>query len=448
MILLNEYLQVKKMKRIPVGLTLLIILSLAFSAFSVQADSHLQEQDATPTPVFGEGLQEQAEGLDDAIGDDVFARDPAMRGQAARISDIPGFAVFDLDGEEVGRVHSVLLDETGHVAYLVLSADYQLQTDNQFVPVPWGAVDLLGRQQVAERFGNDFDLETEPAETPIVPTPELPAPTPVQPGDVATPVAPVDPDEDENDNDADATPEPGQTGQLPVQPGQDPALPSQLTDDHLAQQTGVDHWDRQFALILNVDRQILQDAPSFDYVLTENWGANWESDLYNYWSEHLAIIPETGENGDVELVQILDVRGKQVQDQDGEEIGRVFEVIMRQPANQVAYVIVETGGNFGFDVERVAVPFEQLEMEVREGRNILILRADRQTFDEAPRLQTEGDVQQLYTPGADQQIREHWGTVMDVDVTPVAPDPTRSLQTRLRSLQTRPRLLLEMIRHL
>jgi hypothetical protein len=59
------------MKRLPVGLTLLLILSLAISAFSVQANSALQEQDATPTPGTGqqdlEGLQEQAEGLDDVF---------------------------------------------------------------------------------------------------------------------------------------------------------------------------------------------------------------------------------------------------------------------------------------------------------------------------------------------------------------------------------------------
>jgi sporulation protein YlmC with PRC-barrel domain len=339
--------------------------------------------------------------------------EPGDYDQLARFSDIPGFAVYDLDGEEVGRVNSVLLDQNAHIAYIVLWADYQLETDGQFIPVPWAAIDVLSRQEVLDRFGNDMPAAPEatpisPAETPIVPTPGLPIPTPTQPGD-AQPVAPGDNDNN-NDNDGAA-----------VQPGQI-AITGQQDDQMMAQAS---HWDRQFALMLNVDRQVLQDAPAFDQVLAENWEeAEWQNDLYAYWGEHTAIVPQTGEDEIAILVQVLDVRGKRVEDQNGQLIGRVFEVILRQPSAQIAYVVVETDSRMGLHGERVAIPQEHLEMRVMAGRNVIVLTADRQMFDDAPRILTERDLIDLHRPGAGQQIQQHWGIVQDVDVTPVAPDPT------------------------
>jgi sporulation protein YlmC with PRC-barrel domain len=414
------------MKRLPIGLTLLLILSLAISAVSAQANSVLLQTDETPTPEATpqtlEGLQQQAEALDD-----IFAPDLDASGQLARFSNIPGFAIYDLDGEEVGRIHSVLLDQNAQVAYLVLRADYEFQAEGQFIPVPWGAIDVMSRQQVLDQFGNDMPAAPEAApgaveETPIVPTPGLPMPTPVQPGDAtptpgnndndaATPVVPADDDED-------AATQPGQIGVTGQQDEQRMTQPS--------------HWDRQFALVLNVDRQVLQDAPAFDQVLVEDWEqAEWQNNLRDYWGQHGSFIPETGEPGEDILVQVLDVRGKRVEDQNGQLIGRVFEVIMRHPSNQIAYVIVESDGRMGFNVERTAIPQQHLEMRVMEGRNVLVLTAERQLFDEAPRLQTEADLRNLHTPGADQQIQEHWGTVEDIDPadqdpTPAAPptDPT------------------------
>jgi sporulation protein YlmC with PRC-barrel domain len=424
------------MKRLPIGLTLFLILSLAISAASAQANSVFLQTDETPTPEAApqnlEGLQQQAEALDD-----IFASDLDASGQLARFSNIPGYAVYDLDGEEVGRVHSVLLDQNAQVAYLVLRADYEFQAEGQFIPVPWGAIDVMSRQQVLDQFGNDMPAAPEVTtgtaeETPIVPTPELPMPTPVEEGvNTPTPIQPGDatPTPDNNNNDAATPVTPADDDEdTATQPGQIGVI-GQQDDQRMSQPS---YWDRQFALVLNVDRQVLQDAPAFDQVLVEDWEqAEWQNNLRDYWGQHVTLIPETGEPGEDVLVQVLDVRGKRVEDQNGQLIGRVFEVIMRQPSNQIAYVIVESDGRMGFDVERTAIPQQHLVMEIREGRNVLVLTAERQMIDEAPRLQTEADLRNLHTPGADLQIQEYWGTVEDIDPsdqdpTPAAPptDPT------------------------
>jgi hypothetical protein len=41
--------------------------------------------------------------------------------------------VYDRDGDEVGRINSVLVDQNGRLAYLVLRADTELMVDGQFV---------------------------------------------------------------------------------------------------------------------------------------------------------------------------------------------------------------------------------------------------------------------------------------------------------------------------
>jgi hypothetical protein len=135
------------------------------------------------------------------------------------------------DGDEVGRINSVLVDQNGRLAYLVLRADTELMVDGQFVAVPWGAVDVMNRQQVMQQFdyddqnnNQDNDQDT-PAATPATPA------QPGQPGEPATPATPA----------------------TPAQPGQEDDE-NGLAQDQFPTMTRT-QWDRQFALVLNVDRQ-------------------------------------------------------------------------------------------------------------------------------------------------------------------------------------------------
>jgi hypothetical protein len=170
-------------------------------------------------------------------------------------------------------------------------------------------------------------------------------------------------------------------------------------------------WDAQFVLVLNVDRQTFQSAPAFTAVLVSNWDdTQWRTDLNEYWGQHTATIPQTGLEADQDLFQILNVRGLPVEDQNGDLIGRVFEAVFRQPGDQIGYMVVETGGVFGIDTDRLAVPMEHLDVEQRNGHTVLVLTADRQLFDQAPLLQTESDLMNLQSPTTDQDLRQHWGT--------------------------------------
>jgi sporulation protein YlmC with PRC-barrel domain len=285
-----------------------------------------------------------------------------------RFTELTGLTLYDRDAEVVGQLNSFLMDEQGRIAYAVVRTDVDFQDDGQFLAVPWNAIDVMSRQQVTQQFGNDFDNNNDL----------------------------------DNNNDQDDAATPAQPGQQPGQQAGQEGLTMTRTQ-----------WDRQFALVLNVERQALQDAPAFDYALTRHWDTadQWQDDLAGYWEDQTDVIPVTGPEGEaLDMFQVMALRGLPVEDQDGERIGRVFDAVMRQPGDRIGFLIVETGGAFGFDTERLAVPMQHLEVQETNGQVVLVLTADRQLFDDAPRLQTEADIMNLQQPGTEQEMRQHWGT--------------------------------------
>ncbi|HEY4251300.1 MAG TPA: PRC-barrel domain-containing protein [Roseomonas sp.] len=79
----------------------------------------------------------------------VSTGEAASRGNIARdetvnliSSDkVEGSAVYDTAGEELGAVHSVMIDKTGgKVAYAVVAAGGALVTAANYYPVPWAAL--------------------------------------------------------------------------------------------------------------------------------------------------------------------------------------------------------------------------------------------------------------------------------------------------------------------
>ena len=86
-------------------------------------------------------------------------------------SKVEGTAVFNKTGEELGKIHEIMLDKmTGSVAYAVMSFGGVFGMGEKYAPLPWSALtyDKALKGYVAElskdklKNAPEYDLEDTP----------------------------------------------------------------------------------------------------------------------------------------------------------------------------------------------------------------------------------------------------------------------------------------------
>lgn len=170
-------------------------------------------------------------------------------------------------------------------------------------------------------------------------------------------------------------------------------------------------------VLLNVDQQVLAEAPSFDpEQLPDVRTADWDSDLRAYWQDHVDVLPVTGEAGQPAApARIADVGDIAVRDAAGEEIGVIQEIILDPETGQITHVVLAPGGALADLGDRVIpVPCEAFTVNLdEEGEEVvLILDMDMATLEAAPSFATMDEFPDTRELGWDAEIEQYWADLI------------------------------------
>lgn len=117
---------------------------------------------------------------------------------------------------------------------------------------------------------------------------------------------------------------------------------------------------------LNVDQQVLTDAPNFDDV-PDVTAADWDADVRAYWQDHVEVLPVTGPEGQaVRSMRISDPTDINIQNTNGEDIGDIEDMILNLDAGQVSYMILATGGVLDLGECLLPVPWNAVQISGEE----------------------------------------------------------------------------------
>jgi sporulation protein YlmC with PRC-barrel domain len=112
---------------------------------------------------------------------------------------------------------------------------------------------------------------------------------------------------------------------------------------------------------LNVDQQILTDAPNFDD-LPDVTVADWDADVRAYWQEHVDVLPVTGPEGQpVRALRISDPTDIDLRNANNEDIGDIEDMVLDIDAGRISYVILATGGILDLGECLLPVPWNALD---------------------------------------------------------------------------------------
>jgi sporulation protein YlmC with PRC-barrel domain len=122
---------------------------------------------------------------------------------------------------------------------------------------------------------------------------------------------------------------------------------------------------------LNVDQQVLTDAPNFDDLPDVN-AADWDADVRSYWQEHVDVLPVTGPEGQpVRAIRISDPTDINLLNANGEDIGDIEDLVLDIEGGSISYAILATGGVLDLGECLLPVPWNALDTvgdeEVLEG---------------------------------------------------------------------------------
>jgi sporulation protein YlmC with PRC-barrel domain len=95
---------------------------------------------------------------------------------------------------------------------------------------------------------------------------------------------------------------------------------------------------------LNVDQQVLTDAPNFEDI-PDVTASDWDADVRTYWEAHVDVLPVTGPEGQpVSAIRISDPTDIDIQNTAGEDIGDIENMVLDLGAGRISYLILATGG--------------------------------------------------------------------------------------------------------
>jgi sporulation protein YlmC with PRC-barrel domain len=384
------------MKKRLMVLTFVLIAALALSACEPADDAALTDAERTATAEAGVGV-EPTPGLEDpavppadpgvppvdpepidppadpdveltptpdtAVDPDVDATptpdtavvDEDDRAEIYRLSNVIDWNVRDQQGEDVGSVHSFIVDQqTGYIHYVLIDPDGDLDIDGDAVAIPWNALSVSHLDAMAVGV----------------------------PGQVSTP-----------ENDDAVTPEPGTAQETPV-----------VTD----RETVLDD-DPHF--VLTIDRQALVNAPVIEDLDEVDFASpQWQDENVRYWDTHLAGLPVTGDmEADADLQNPLhldDVTGYDIYNPEGDQIADVAEMILNPETGEITHIVAGVGGFLGLGERYVPIPFQSFEYDAEEER--FILQATEDELENAPGYDSMDDLR-ADQPNWGDEYNQYWG---------------------------------------
>jgi sporulation protein YlmC with PRC-barrel domain len=117
---------------------------------------------------------------------------------------------------------------------------------------------------------------------------------------------------------------------------------------------------------LNIDQQVLTDAPNFDD-LPDLTAADWDADIRSYWQDKVEVLPVTGPEGQpVRAIRISDPTDINIQNVNGEDIGDIENMILDLDAGRISYIILATGGVLDLGECLLPVPWGALQTSAEE----------------------------------------------------------------------------------
>jgi sporulation protein YlmC with PRC-barrel domain len=120
---------------------------------------------------------------------------------------------------------------------------------------------------------------------------------------------------------------------------------------------------------LNIDQEVLANAPNFDpNDLPDVNTPDWDADVRAYWQEHVEMLPVTGESGQpANLFRLSDPTDIDAQNTAGEDIGDIENLVLDLETGQITHVILATGGVMDLGECLLPVPWEALMVSSEEG---------------------------------------------------------------------------------
>ena len=106
------------------------------------------------------------------------------------------------------------------------------------------------------------------------------------------------------------------------------------------------------------------------------------------------------------ILRMSDIRSKDLMSKDGQEIGKVNDLIMDTRSGRIAFVVVTFGGVLGIGEDKVPVPWPVFDVN-SEGR-LYAVTVDKEMIRSAPHL-TQKDWGELQDPGFAQRVYSHYG---------------------------------------
>ena len=107
------------------------------------------------------------------------------------------------------------------------------------------------------------------------------------------------------------------------------------------------------------------------------------------------------------LVGATDIKGTNVKNMQGQDLGQIEDVLIDPDTGQVRFVILEVGGFLGLGSTRVAVPLSAFQITKEGNKPKWVLDADKEKLKNAPKVEGK-NYQRLYTRSAAEPIFVYW----------------------------------------
>jgi sporulation protein YlmC with PRC-barrel domain len=192
--------------------------------------------------------------------------------------------------------------------------------------------------------------------------------------------------------------------------------------------------DPNLVFVMNVDEETFANAPDVDMA---DWPGvpfqEWDEASRAYWADHIEVLPVTGEPQaqPQDLIRLTRVTGMDVrahmpppegqeQDERGEDIGNVEEMIVDHQEGRITYVVVDTSAFLEREDNLLLLPWNALQWDEEHEWFVLHPEIDAAALEGAPGYTDIDEIPRTDEPEWDAENRQYWEPIV-----PAQPEPTQ-----------------------
>lgn len=173
--------------------------------------------------------------------------------------------------------------------------------------------------------------------------------------------------------------------------------------------------------VLSIPKERLEKSPGFP---KDNWPdvstPEWSDTIKKYYADDIRGRPvpmDSGEdagkaiaaNKTFHLMRASDLKGCEVETQDGSDAGEISEVVIDPSSGRIPYVILSDGGFLGFGTDKYAVPWKACGFTVDEDKDVVCkLNVPKAVFEKAPAYKDD-DWKSMSDPVYVERVYTHYG---------------------------------------